>query len=181
VDTATLDVPNIGTVDNRNELLGIDGVNGIKTGTLDESGACLLFSAKETIGTDTVALVGVVLGGPDHPTVAANVQALLAEAVAGFHEVTLAKIGEQFASYSTRWGDRAAAVATRDQSVLVWSALPITLAVEATPVLLAGVTSPVGSAVFTVGKRVFTVPLVLSASINDPGVWWRLTNPTRLF
>ena len=181
VDTATLDVPNIGTVDNRNELLGIDGVNGIKTGTLDESGACLLFSAKETIGTDTVALVGVVLGGPDHPTVAANVQALLAEAVAGFHEVTLAKIGEQFASYSTRWGDRAAAVATRDQSVLVWSALPITLAVEASPVLLAGVTSPVGSAVFTVGERVFTVPLVLSASINDPGVWWRLTNPTRLF
>jgi D-alanyl-D-alanine carboxypeptidase (penicillin-binding protein 5/6) len=180
VDTATLDVPNIGTVVNRNELLGIDGVNGIKTGTLDESGACLLFSAKETIGTDTVTLVGVVLGGPDHPTVAANVQSLLAEAVAGFHEVTLTTIGEQFARYSTRWGDSAAAVATMDQSVLVWSALPITLAVEATPVRLAGAASSVGSAVFTVGERVFTVPLALSASIDDPGAWWRLTNPARL-
>ena len=36
----------VGGLDNTNELLGIDGVTGIKTGTLDDYGASLLFSTE---------------------------------------------------------------------------------------------------------------------------------------
>ncbi len=63
VRTPVADVPGIGAVENRNILLGIDGIDGIKTGTLDESGANLLFSADRTIGSEVVTIIGVVLGG----------------------------------------------------------------------------------------------------------------------
>ena len=65
VGTPLTDVPGIGPIENRNVLLGIDGIDGIKTGTLDESGANLLFSADRTVGAETITIIGVVLGGPD--------------------------------------------------------------------------------------------------------------------
>ncbi|HOT34998.1 MAG TPA: D-alanyl-D-alanine carboxypeptidase, partial [Rhodoglobus sp.] len=76
VGTANLEIPDIGLVENRNGLLGVDGIDGIKTGTLDEAGSCLLFSAEHTVGASTVTLVGVVLGGPDHSTINAAVRGL---------------------------------------------------------------------------------------------------------
>ncbi len=179
--TKSVNLPGIGTVTNRNELLGIDGVTGIKTGTLDESGACLLFSATVTIGTTPVTLVGAVVGGPDHSSVGAAVRTLLARAVAGFRDVTLTPAGQSFAAYSTDWGDSADAVAGTSSSLLLWQNTPITATVRANPVKLAVAGTPVGEVTFTAGTKTVTVPLVLSRTIDDPGVVWRLTNPTRLF
>lgn len=180
VGTASLDVPGVGEVANRNELLGIDGVDGIKTGTLDESGACLLFSAKKVIGDQTIEIVGVALGGPDHPTLAADMRALLDQVTAGFHSVPLAAAGDTFARYDTPWGDAAAAVTTKAASVVVWSSTPVSVVVKADTEGLANDGSPAGTVVFTAGNQTVTVPLALSGTIADPGPWWRLTNPGKL-
>jgi len=181
VATQSLDVPEIGTVENRNGLLGVDGVDGIKTGTLDEAGSCLLFAQEHAVGTTTVTVVGVVLGGPDHDTINAAIRSLLAEVDAGFREVQLTTAGQEFASYETPWGDAASAVAAEDASVAVWSATPVTVDVTVDGLRLAEAGSEVGSLVFTAGTRTVTVPLRLSATIDDPGPWWRLTNPAELF
>lgn len=180
VATATADIPDIGTIHNRNELLGMDGVNGIKTGTLDEAGSCLLFSQQHVVGAQTITLLGVVLGGPDHATIDAAIQALLAQADAGFREVTLTTQGQEFGHYETPWGTTAGAVAARDTSAAVWSASRVTLATQLNDIHLAKAGTPVGELDFTIGENTVTVPLVLAANIDDPGVWWRLTNPTRL-
>lgn len=181
VSTQTLDVPEIGTIENRNELLGVDGIDGIKTGTLDEAGACLLFSQDHVVGSTTITVVGVVLGGPDHDTIDAAIRSLLAEVDAGFTEVALTTKGEQFATYDTPWGDAAAAVAANDASIAVWSATPVTAAVSVDDLHLAKRGTEVGELVFTAGTQTVTVPLELSATIEDPGPWWRLTNPADLF
>jgi len=181
VSTQSLDVPELGTLENRNGLLGVDGVDGIKTGTLDEAGSCLLFSQEHTVGTTTVTVVGVVLGGPDHDTIDAAIRSLLAEVDAGFTEVRLTTAGEEFANYETPWGDSAAAVAANDASIAVWSATPVTLDVTVNNLHLADSGAQVGQLLFTVGTRTVTVPLRLSATIDDPGPWWRLTNPGELF
>lgn len=181
VSTQSMEVPDIGTIENRNELLGVDGVDGIKTGTLDEAGACLLFSQEHAVGSTTITVVGVVLGGPDHDTIDAAIRSLLAEVDAGFTEVTLTTAGQQFASYETPWGDAAAAVAAKDSSVAVWSATPVTVEVTVDDVHLADAGTRVGTLLFAVGTQRVTVPLELSATIDDPGPWWRLTNPGELF
>ena len=180
VATQTLDVPGVGVVDNRNGLLGVDGIDGIKTGTLDAAGACLLFSQDVIVGSETITVVGVVLGGPDHATINAAIRSLLAEVDAGFREVTLTTDGAEYAQFEAPWGDDAAAVSTQTATTVLWGATPVTATVEVDDITLAAAGSDVGEVTFTAGERVITVPLELTADIDDPGPWWRLTNPALL-
>jgi D-alanyl-D-alanine carboxypeptidase (penicillin-binding protein 5/6) len=174
-------VPRIGELSNTNKLLGVDGIDGIKTGTLDEAGACLLFSADVTVAGQDITLVGVILGGPDHSVVNKDVRALLTSAEAGYHEVVLATAGQQFGTYSTEWGAQTPLVATEDRSTLVWSDTTVAATVSADAVTLADDGDDLGSVVFDVGGSEISIPLETSAAIEDPGAWWRLTNPSKLF
>lgn len=180
VATQAVEIPGIGTVLNRNQLLGIDGIDGIKTGTLDESGACLLFSAEHVVDGQPITLVGVVLGGPDHDTINQAIRGILAEADRGFRSVPLTTAGTAFATYSTPWGDTASAVAASDASLVTWGATSISAATDATALHLGAEGTDVGSVTFTAGQQTVTVPLVLDRTIDDPGPWWRLTNPLAL-
>jgi D-alanyl-D-alanine carboxypeptidase (penicillin-binding protein 5/6) len=180
VGTAIEQVPVVGEITNSNVLLGIDGIRGIKTGTLDEAGACLLFAADFAIGGETVTIVGAVLGGTDHKALNATVRTLLDDVENSFHKVTLAEAGESFGSYATDWGDSSRLVATKDASVVVWADTAVGSTVVANEVGVAKRGTDVGEVTFTVGKEVITVPLELASTIEDPGPWWRITNPAAL-
>jgi D-alanyl-D-alanine carboxypeptidase (penicillin-binding protein 5/6) len=181
VGTPIEQVPGVGELKNSNALLGIDGIRGIKTGTLDEAGACLLFAADYAVGDETVTIVGAVLGGTDHKALNLTVRTLLADVLAGFREVTLTTAGEPFGSYTTAWGETARLVAAEDASVVVWSDTPVDTTISADEVGVAKRGADLGEAVFTVRGEVITVPLELDTTITDPGAWWRLTNPAALF
>lgn len=181
VSTPSVEVPGLGTVSNRNQLLGIDGVDGIKTGTLQDDWACLLFSTDVTIGGEIKTLVGVVLGGPDHPTIAAAIRALIADATEGYTEVTLANAGEEFAEYDTPWGDDSSAVASDTVTRVVWGDDDITVSVDAEPVRLTVAGASAGVAYVRIGTESIEIPLEFSDEIDDPGAWWRFTHPQSLF
>ena len=181
VATPTVDIPGIGVVDNRNGLLGVDGVDGIKTGTLDEAGSCLLFSADYAVGSETITIVGAVLGGPDHDTINAAIRGILAQAETGFTEVTLTTPDDEYAAYSTTWGDDAAAVPAEPLSAVSWAGTPVTSEVTLDSVTTAPAGTDIGDLVFTVGERQYSVDLTLDATIDDPGPWWRLGHPALLF
>jgi D-alanyl-D-alanine carboxypeptidase (penicillin-binding protein 5/6) len=181
VGTTSVALHDVGVLENTNKLLGLSGVVGIKTGTLDDFGANLLFAADYLIGSSSVTVVGVVLGGVDHPTIDAAITGLLATVQAGFHELDVSDVGEDFGSYATAWGQSAEAEAGAEAVLLTWSDTPVTVEVETEPVRIAEAGETVGSATFTAGVRTVTVPLVLSVAITDPGPGWRLTHPGELF
>lgn len=175
------EVAQLGAVPNTNKLLGISGVDGIKTGTLDGFGANLLFSADYTIGSSTVTLVGVVLGGPSHPRIDADIVALLGSAVANVTELQVTADAVPVATYATIWGDDIPAVTSDAATLLVWSGTPIDVEVVTRDVVTGDAGDDVGDVVFTAGTRSVTLDLELAADIDDPGPWWRLTNPAALF
>ncbi|GAA3867583.1 hypothetical protein GCM10022381_08840 [Leifsonia kafniensis] len=175
------DLPTIGVVTNTNKLLGDFGVDGIKTGTTDEAGACLLFSADFTVGTETVTLVGVMLGGDTHSELNEAIAALIQSVKPGFQQLTLTEAGAPFASYTSAWGQTSHAVAAEDRSVLVWSDTPITGTATAKPVGTARSGDSIGSVDFQVGSRTISVPLILDGTVSDPGLGWRLSHPGELF
>lgn len=181
VGTTSVELHDVGVLENTNKLLGVSGVIGIKTGTLDDFGANLLFAADYLIGSSPVTVVGVVLGGVDHPTIDAAITGLLASAQAGFHELDVSDVGEDFGSYTTAWGQTAEAEAGAEAVLLTWGDTPVTVEVETDPVRIADSGETVGSATFTAGVRTVTVPLVLSSALTDPGPGWRLTHPAELF
>jgi len=74
-------IPGVGTIKNTNELLGSDGVVGIKTGTTNQAGSCLLFAARYAgVDGQKVTLVGVIMGDLDAQNLFADVRQLLASA-----------------------------------------------------------------------------------------------------
>ncbi len=54
--------PVAGVVYNVNADLGTDGIDGVKTGWLPQSGGCLVVAANDRVGSDRVGLLGVILG-----------------------------------------------------------------------------------------------------------------------
>ena len=178
MSSATL--PHIGNFKNSNELLGTLGIDGIKTGTLDESGACLLFSADFPVGESTVTVVGVALGGVDHDTQFPQVRDLMSAVAAGFHQLELVREGDVIAGYTSIWDGRAEAIASAGYSQLVWGAPTIDSSITVDRIALASDGMPVGSMRFTVDGTVTEVPLELEGSIGDPGPLWRLSNPFAL-
>lgn len=181
VSLPSVTYPGVGTYANTNELLGVSGIDGIKTGTLDSAGSMLLFAADYTVGTHTVTLVGAVLGGVDRDSLNSAVRSLVDTAEAGFHEITLAAAGQAFANYDTAWGDSAHAVTATDAAAVVWGTTAVTSRVTLDPVRQAAQGTRVGNVSFTVGSQVISVPLQLTSTISDPGPLWRLVHPLEAF
>ena len=181
VGTAGFTVAGLGDFVTTNELLGSEGVTGIKTGTLDDFGANLLFSADYAVGGSTVTVVGVVLGGPDHEVLGRDIVALLQSVAAGFREVTVTTDGDVLGTYRTVWDGTADAVAGADAALVVWGDTPVTVEISAAEVTSASAGADVGEAVFTAGASSVTVELELSRDLDDPGPWWRFTHPWALF
>jgi D-alanyl-D-alanine carboxypeptidase (penicillin-binding protein 5/6) len=180
ISTRATTLPVVGTIQNTNQLLGRVGIDGIKTGTLNSAGASLLFSSRLELGGHVITLVGVVLDGPNHPTIDAAIASLVTAARAGFHLVTLATEGQPFASYQTAWGAAASAVASRTVTVVVWGGTSITARTSAASVSPAKKGAIVGTASFSVGTQRVSVPLELSSTLAGPDPGWRLGHPGEL-
>jgi D-alanyl-D-alanine carboxypeptidase (penicillin-binding protein 5/6) len=82
-------LPVAGTIKNTNQLLGIGGTIGIKTGTTSEAGSCLLFAAHGT-GNDghMDTIVGVITGSINHQSLYRDCKNLLhsARELLGMHD-----------------------------------------------------------------------------------------------
>lgn len=178
--TKKLTVTGVGTLENTNKLLGLRGVTGLKTGTLDSFGANLLYAATERVGSSAVTLIGVVLGAKTHPILDKDLKNTLISAVSSFHDVSLTTAGEKFGNISTAWGD-SAVVAAQRKSVLVFSRTPITMKVTTSKVAIGAKGTDVGKVTFTVGATTIVVPLKLRTTVADPGPVWRLAHPAELF
>jgi len=178
VGTKKVTVPGAGEIENSNKLLGLDGVEGIKTGTLDEAGACLLFAATYERGGKTVTVIGAMLGGVDHDSLDVDVQRLLRSVADNFQVVTLAHAGQTFGTFSTPWQDEVDAVSDSASEVLVWGKTTVSAKTHLDEITLGTKGERVGKVRFTISDHdPVTVPLVLERPIEDPGIWWRWTNP----
>ncbi len=170
-------VPEVGTFETTNLALGLAGVTGIKTGTLDGIGANLLFSSTIAAGDDAVDVVGVVLGLDDQRAVAAAVQTLVVSAADDFHRVELADPGTPVATYTSAWGDSAQLTVAEAETVLVWGPTASRTAVDAPP-LVVGQPPPRGASLVVViaGQR-SAIPVEWVGTIDPPSLEWRLLQP----
>jgi D-alanyl-D-alanine carboxypeptidase (penicillin-binding protein 5/6) len=86
-------IPGIGIIQNTNELLGADGVVGIKTGTTDHAGSCLLFAARYvTKDGQRATIVGVIMGDTNAASLFSDSRALLESAKPGFEPASSRKV-----------------------------------------------------------------------------------------
>ena len=181
VSQKTATIPGIGTIYSTNLLLGTNDVIGIKTGTTDEAGACLLYAVQIAVGSKTITVVGATLGAPNHSTLARDLTDLINTTKAGFHEITVATHGDSFATYTTPWGVSTEAVSTDNASLVTWSDVPITATVHTKAIANGSAGSPAGNVTFTSNEQSIETSLTLATDLHKPSLWWRLTHPFALF
>lgn len=171
----------LGVVNNTNNLLGIDGITGLKTGNLGPENYNLLYTSTLDVGIgEPLHVTGAVLGVYSRATVDSVVRAQLQSIRDGFHAVPLASEGQQIGSLTTRWGSRATLVVATAPRILTWSdtAIAVSMDVAAPKSYTDG--EVVGTITWTAGPNTTTADVVVSGDIEPPTGWWRLTHPGQL-
>jgi serine-type D-Ala-D-Ala carboxypeptidase (penicillin-binding protein 5/6) len=155
-------IPVAGTIHNYNTLIGVDGIDGIKTGSTGQAGGCLLFMAKTTKNGLPVSLLGVVLG-QDAPvgeelgvglTAAKN---LVTSAENELTTFTVVPAGTTVATTPLPWGGHRTYVTTDAVTVVGWPGEKLNLT-------LAGMTTsqPELRVTTSTGGLVFVQPLTVA-------------------
>jgi D-alanyl-D-alanine carboxypeptidase (penicillin-binding protein 5/6) len=95
VAQAQAELPVVGLIHNTNQLLGTAGVIGIKTGTTEQAGHCLLFAARyATADGHPVTLVGVIMGETSATSLFRDSRELLESAQHGLGRVEVQPTGD---------------------------------------------------------------------------------------
>lgn len=176
--TPSLNLPGPGAMANTNSLLGQSGITGLKTGTLDDSGANLLYTATVDVGLpEPLSVVGVALGGSSQRGVAASVLGVLQRLADGFHVTAVAQHGQQLGIYTTAWGSSVRVVLAKGASLRTWSDTPIAVTGDVREPRDWTDGEVLGEITWTAGPESVTVPVVLDGDIEPPSEWWRLTHP----
>ncbi len=181
VNQSTVTLPVAGELHNINALLGQNGIVGIKTGTTDEAGGCLLFAVDP--GNDRPLLIGAILSQADRPAVFAATTAFIQASSGNFEPMTVAEASTTVASYSVPW-DQPVSVVTKERATLVNPEGAEVLTGVTTPVIRAPTAqgTTVGSLVATVGGDAGSeTPVVLDRAISRPPLLWKLTHPRAAF
>ena len=181
VGTRSIEVPLFGQLVNTNTLIGTSGVTGIKTGTTDEAGACLLYSATFTVARESITLFGVTTGAALQTELQPALATYVASLEAGFHEVRLADPTTPVATVTTPWNTTSTIVPAKAVTAVTWSDTPVTVTVRLEDIRGGGAGSTVGTMTFDTPRGEQVVDLVLETDLTDPGPLWRFGHVAQLF
>lgn len=167
--------PGWGEVRNTNRLIGTrSGVIGLKTGTTDEAGYCLLFAENFKKGEHSKTITGVILGNTSTSKLYQDAEALLNSVERGFAEIKLLTSGTKLATLQTEWGQTTDYVVTGDLSVFGWQGNNYDLDIQIKSPSSAVITDE-GAGTVSLGS-IKLADIKTSADISQPGFWWRFQN-----
>ncbi len=164
-----------GVINNTNKLLAEPSVIGIKTGTTNEAGSCLLFASDHIVNSDySVTIVGVIMGSTDSNTVTKDSKTLLDAAKTYFGKVDIAKAGTIVGNAKSEWGQQAVLKLKDDLYINTWLAKELKPTTE-----LGKIITPLSDGQIVGNAEVGDSeksPVITEGDISNPSVWWRLTN-----
>ena len=188
VATRSAVLPTGETVQNLDRNLAQPGWLGIKTGSTNAAGGCLLFAAERTpqAGGPPVRVIGALLGQPSLDAVLTSSLAIGQAALAGYVDVDLARLDTGISgTVSTEWGQQAGVTITGDERSVVVARVGST-------VDLSGFTSGCSDSctfspqapgdrlgrvdAFRRGTSVAVYSVRSAGTLTSPDVWWRLTH-----
>jgi D-alanyl-D-alanine carboxypeptidase (penicillin-binding protein 5/6) len=173
----TVNIPGVGLTHAVNQLLGEDGVIGIKTGFTEEAGGNLAFAARRQVDGEEVSITGIVLGQPDRPAAFTATRQALDSLDGNLALKPVLAAGQPIAEVDTPWGQPVNLVINEDVRLLIWPGTLMTTSVEIeklTAPMKAG--EQAGWLNVAVGEQTRRVPLVLAGNLDGAGLLWRLTH-----
>jgi D-alanyl-D-alanine carboxypeptidase (penicillin-binding protein 5/6) len=170
-------LPVAGRVENYDGLLGTEGYVGIKTGSDDAAGGCLVFAKRVAVAGRRLTVLGVVLGQRDGALVEAalvSARRLGDSAAAALRLETVLPAGTSVLRASNVSGTRVQAITASALKEVGWGGaeLPTTVLERHSLTRLSA-----GERVATVaiaGVRVASTQAVARSALGGPSLGWRL-------
>lgn len=180
VSQKTAVIPSVGTVRNYNNLLGTNGINGVKTGNNDQNGGVFLGATTAQVNGKTVTLISALSGAPTLSTVLRDSGSLLAAIRTTFAETNIVKQGAVMGSYSQPDGSRVQAVVSANLSQTVLRGDTVTATINLKPISYntkqGDIVGHVSVTATDISPAV-SVPIVLAQTPSKPGITYRLLHP----
>jgi D-alanyl-D-alanine carboxypeptidase (penicillin-binding protein 5/6) len=167
-------LPVAGLVKNVNKLLGQGGIVGVKTGSTDQSGGCLLFAAETTVAGQHLRIIGAVLGtGPAMADAFAATQNLIQAGTGLLHQYRVVRAGQSVANVLGPLGSGTSLAAAEDLDVVGWPGLAFRVDTLARVPLGIAAAAGVGTLRLTAsGAAVVSTGVQTTGPLGAPG-WWR--------
>jgi D-alanyl-D-alanine carboxypeptidase (penicillin-binding protein 5/6) len=172
----TVRLPGIGVVNAVNQLIGQDGVVGIKTGFTEEAGGNLLFAARRQVNGQQVEVIGAVMGQADRPAAFQATRQVLGALGQGLQFLRVMAAGQPVATLDSEWSGEVDVVVAEDVVMLHWPGMTLESSVELgdlKPGMKAD--TQVGTLVLRLGEQERRIPLKLAEELPAAGILWRLT------
>jgi serine-type D-Ala-D-Ala carboxypeptidase (penicillin-binding protein 5/6) len=170
-------LPVAGVVANYNELVGHEGFVGIKTGSDEAAGGCLLFAKRIQVGGRTLTVLGAVLGQREGELVdaaLASADSLAASVANAVRVKTVIPTGTPVLVARGPDGKRVAAVTTRPVHQLGWAGMPVRVKLRA-PAAGRSLDEDQRLGTLTaIGTSTVRLPVTARSSLPEPSLTWRL-------
>jgi serine-type D-Ala-D-Ala carboxypeptidase (penicillin-binding protein 5/6) len=170
-------ISNVGRVQNTNQILGQEGVIGIKTGYTEEAGGCLMFGARRQVGGQTYEVYGVVMGQPIRQGAFDTSISLLSAVSGSLQSVPVISEGRgAVGAVEVPWAGTIDVVAAEGAQMLAWPGMLLESELRFWRVeapLEAG--GQVGALTLRIGEQETSVPVRLAEPLPKPSLLWRLT------
>ena len=184
VGSKSVFVPNVGTLNNYDNILGSDGIIGIKTGNSNQDGGVFLSASKTTINTRTVTLVTAIMGAPSLKNALNDSLPLISALQNSFTKSVLLSQNEILGEFRQPWGGRIQFAAYSNLSLLTLpgQTLNVTFNVRSLKVP-ARRGAVVGSIRVPTDQlnTAFALPIVTMQASSKPTIAWRLLHPGSIF
>jgi serine-type D-Ala-D-Ala carboxypeptidase (penicillin-binding protein 5/6) len=170
-------LPVAGRVVNYNELVGHDGYVGIKTGSDEAAGGCLLFARRIEVGGRRLMILGAVFGQHDGELVEAalaGADRLASSVAANTRVMTAIPAGAKVLIARSPDGHKAAGITALPVHQLGWAGMPVRVRVK---LAMPGSSLADRQRVATLtvqGTSVRSVPVLARKALPGPSLGWRL-------
>jgi D-alanyl-D-alanine carboxypeptidase (penicillin-binding protein 5/6) len=180
VALAQVTLPVAGVVYNVNAELGTDGIDGVKTGWLPQSGGCIVVAASNTVHHVNANVVGVILGQEGIAPIPSALTAARKLVVAVDKRLRRDRLraGSTVATYDASDGQVVPLVTASPLHLVGWSGALVHVRVWLTrPVgLYQSAGSLVGEVEWSLGAEHTRSALKMTASLTNNSLRWRFTH-----
>lgn len=173
-------LPVAGTIQNRNFLLGPDGLAGIKTGTTVAAGGVFLAAKQVKINNLPVTLVSAIVGAENTFNAQVESVPMLKSVQDNFAETKVLSKGAVVGQYKSPWGDTVPAITTKPLTTFAWKGSIVPTRVKLSVAKVSGEPGQLVGSVQTLRTPVNEaqeVPVTLAGDFSQPSLLWRLTHP----
>ena len=180
VAMAQVSLPVAGVQYNVDADLGIDGIDGIKTGWVPQGGGCFVFSARHAVDGTDVSVLGAVIGEQSMtplPTALSVAKQLVVSAEKTLHVFRLAR-GATVGTLSVPYAPPVRVVTTSSVSLIGWSGAHVRFNPRTVRSLPDAVStgSRVGSLVARLDETHQSTALMTAGRLRGPSLGWRLAH-----